>query len=74
MTKDMRRSTGSFELVVSPILLALIGFGIDRLLGTGAVFVTIFAVVGFAGASVSLYYGYKTEMDKHESEAPWKAR
>jgi F0F1-type ATP synthase assembly protein I len=73
-SRYMRRSTGSYELVLSPVLLALIGFGIDRLLGTGPVFVTIFAVVGFAGASVKLYFGYKTEMELHESEAPWKTR
>jgi len=73
-SKYMRRSTGSYELVLSPVLLALMGFGIDRLLGIGPVFVTIFAIVGLAGASIKIYYGYKSEMEMHESEAPWKTR
>lgn len=73
-SKYMRRGSGSYELVLSPMLLALVGWFIDRWLGTGPVFVTIFAVVGFAGACVKLYYGYKLEMELHEAGAPWKTR
>lgn len=74
LTQAMRRSTGSFELVASPLLLALIGLGLDRLFGTTPLLVIVFAVVGFAGASIKLFYGYKLEMQQHESEAPWAAR
>lgn len=73
-SKGLRRSSGSYELVFSSALLALIGFGLDRWLGTLPLFVTIFAVVGFSGACVKLYYGYKVEMDKHEQGAPWTTR
>ncbi|MCU0267377.1 MAG: AtpZ/AtpI family protein [Acidimicrobiales bacterium] len=71
LTKDFRRSSGSFELVMSPLLFALIGFGLDRWLGTVPVLTILFAVVGFAGAAVKLYYAYKFEMDRHEAEATW---
>lgn len=73
-SQAMRRSTGSFELVASPLLLALIGLGLDRLFGTTPWLVVIFAVAGFIGATIKLFYGYKLEMQQHESEAPWAAQ
>lgn len=72
--KYMRRSTGSYELVVSAVLLALLGFAIDRWLGTLPWFTVGLAVFGFTGASVRIYYGYKTEMEMHEAGAPWAKR
>jgi len=71
LTKDMRRSSGSFELVLSPLLFALVGFGLDRLLGTVPLFTTLFAVMGFGGACVRLYFGYQLEMDEQEKGKPW---
>lgn len=71
LTSQMRRSTGSFELVLSPLLFALVGFGVDSLLGTVPLFTTLFAVMGFGGACVRLYYGYQLEMDEHEKDKPW---
>jgi F0F1-type ATP synthase assembly protein I len=70
----MRRSSGAYELVVSPVLFALLGLALDRWLGTTPVFVVSFAVIGFVGAAVLLYYRYKFEMDVHEQGAPWKTR
>jgi F0F1-type ATP synthase assembly protein I len=67
----MHRTTGGFELVFSPLLLALVGYGLDRLLGTLPVFTIIFAVVGLAGAVVKLYFTYRYEMQQHESSGPW---
>ena len=67
----MHRTTGGFELVFSPLLLALVGDGLDRLLGTLPVFTIIFAVVGLAGAVVKLYFTYRYEMQQHESSGPW---
>jgi F0F1-type ATP synthase assembly protein I len=72
--KYLRRSTGSYELVVSSVLLALVGFGIDNLLGTLPWFTVAFAVFGFSGASVRIYYGYKTEREMHEAGAPWRTQ
>jgi F0F1-type ATP synthase assembly protein I len=68
----MHRSTGSFELVLGPLLMALIGFGLDRWLGTTPWLTVILGVVGLIGACVNLYYGYQREMDEHEANASWK--
>ena len=71
---QLQRSTGSYELVVSPVLLALIGYGLDRWLGTVPMLTVIFAVVGLAGAVTKLSLGYRDEMDEHEAGAPWAKR
>jgi F0F1-type ATP synthase assembly protein I len=70
----MHRTTGGFELVFSPLLLALIGYGLDRLLGTLPVLTIVFAVVGLAGAVAKLYFTYRLEMERHESNGPWAKR
>lgn len=72
--KYLRRSTGSYELVASAVLFALVGFGLDQWLGTLPWFTVAFAVFGFAGATARIYYGYKEEMAMHEAEAPWAKR
>lgn len=71
LTRSMHRSTGSFELVLSPVLLGLFGFLADRWLGTLPVLTVICVLVGFSGACVRLYYGYKHEMAQHEIGQPW---
>jgi F0F1-type ATP synthase assembly protein I len=67
----MNRSSGSFELVLSALLLGLIGFGVDRWLGTMPVFTVIAVVLGLGGAIARLYYGYTQEMAEHTAVAPW---
>jgi F0F1-type ATP synthase assembly protein I len=67
----MHKSTGSYELVFSPLLLALIGYGLDRWLGTLPLLTIVFAVLGLVGACIKIYYGYVAEMDEHEKDAPW---
>lgn len=74
LTKSMHRSSGSYELVLSPLILALIGFLFDRALGTTPVITVIAAVLGLSGACIKLYYGYKNDMADHEAEAPWAKR
>jgi F0F1-type ATP synthase assembly protein I len=71
LSEQMHRTTGGFELVFSPLLLALLGYGLDRLLGTLPVFTIIVAVVGVVGAVVKLYFTYRYEMQQHESSGPW---
>ena len=46
----------------SAMLLGLVGYGIDRWLGTTPVFVVTLSVLGFIGAAVSLYYRFRFEM------------
>ena len=74
LTQQMHQSTGSYELVLSPLILALIGFGLDHLFGTLPLLTIIFAVVGLIGACVKIYVKYMYEMDEHEKDAPWAKR
>jgi F0F1-type ATP synthase assembly protein I len=67
----MHKSTGSYELVLSPLILALVGLGLDHLFGTTPLLVVAFAVLGLVGACVKLYYRYNAEMAEHEKDAPW---
>ncbi|HEY6532153.1 MAG TPA: AtpZ/AtpI family protein [Acidimicrobiales bacterium] len=67
----MHRTTGGFELVFSPLILALLGYGLDRLFGTVPVFTVVFAVVGLAGAVAKLFFTYRFEMEQHEANGPW---
>lgn len=71
ITKQMHRTTGGYELVFSPLLLALIGYGLDRLLGTLPLLTIVFAVLGLAGAVTKLYFTYRSEMEQHEAAGPW---
>ena len=71
LSEQMHRTTGGFELVFSPLLLALVGYGLDRLLGTLPVLTILFAVVGLTGAVVKLYFTYRHEMEQHEASGPW---
>jgi F0F1-type ATP synthase assembly protein I len=72
LSNGMHRSTGSFELVLGPLLMGLIGLLLDRWLGTTPLFVVVLAVIGLAGAAVNLYYGYRNQMDEHEAAAAWR--
>ena len=70
----MGRSTGSYELVVSPLILALLGFLVDRWLGTVPIFTIAAGVLGLVGAVIKIYYGYQSEMHAHDIDAPWGRR
>jgi F0F1-type ATP synthase assembly protein I len=61
-------------LVFAPVLLALGGLWLDRIVGTTPLFVVIGAVFGFAGAAISTYYQYNHRMARHRAESPWQAR
>jgi F0F1-type ATP synthase assembly protein I len=71
LTQQMHNSTGSYELVLSPLLLALFGYCLDRWLGTFPVITIVFALLGLIGACIKIYFGYISEMDEHEKDAPW---
>ena len=71
LSEQMHRTTGGFELVFSPLLLALVGFGLDRWLGTLPWITIAFAVVGLAGAVTKIYFTYRAEMDQHQARGPW---
>lgn len=58
------RSHGSFELVLSPLLFALLGLWIDGRIGTTPLVCITFAVLGFAGVVAKLYYTYRAGMQQ----------
>lgn len=60
-------STGGFELVIGALAAAGLGFLIDRAVGTTPLITIIFAVVGFIGATISIYYRYRATMDSADA-------
>ncbi len=70
-TRQIGRSTGGYELAFSPMLLALLGYGIDRLFGTVPVFTISLGLLGFIGAVVKIYFTYRSDMEQHEASGPW---
>lgn len=74
VTQQVYKSSGGYELALSPVIFALLGLLIDRSAGTTPIVTVTFAVVALAGVCVKLYYGYKTEMEQHEASAPWARR
>ena len=71
LTQQMHKQSGGYELALSPALLALIGYGLDRWLGTVPMITIAFAVVGLIGAVSRLYFTYRAEMEEHEANGPW---
>jgi F0F1-type ATP synthase assembly protein I len=60
------RSSGSFELVLAPVLLGLLGFWLDRRLDMVPVFTIVFSVLGIVGAVITTYYSYREGMRSAE--------
>ncbi len=55
-----------------PLVFAGLGWLVDRLFGTGWVFVAAFAVLGLVGTFVKLYYRYSYQMLQLEESGPWR--
>lgn len=68
MTQQMQSSSGSFELVLSAVILGLVGLWIDRSVGTTPLFTVGLTILGFVGAGASLYYRYRYEISQLEAE------
>ena len=68
VAEQLSSSHGSFELVMSPLLLGLAGFWLDSKLGTTP-WITIGATLfGIVGAATKLYLHYKATMSVHADE------
>ena len=65
--------SNAFEIAMVPVVFAGLGWLLDRLLGTGWVLTSVFAVVGLAGTFVKLYYRYVHDMEQLESSGSWNA-
>ena len=57
------RSSGSFELVLAPLLFGLLGLWLDRMVGTTPLFTVLLAIAGLAGVVVKVYYGYRASIE-----------
>lgn len=64
--------TISFEIVFTPALFALAGFGLDRWLGTSPIFMVSLALITFPTVIAMTIWRYNQEMD--ESDARRRAR
>ena len=70
----MYRSTGSYELVLSPVILAVAAWFVDGWLGMRPILTIVAAVLGLTGAVVKLVYTYAADMDAHDAEGVWGPR
>jgi F0F1-type ATP synthase assembly protein I len=61
----------SAELVMTPLLFALGGYGLDRLFGTGPVLAFVLGFIGLFGAVAHVYYDYRARIAKEEEGKPW---
>ena len=73
VTHQLNRTHGSFELVLSPVILALLGWWLDGRFGTGPWLVIVFAVLGLLGAVTKIVTGYGADMAKANAERPGPA-
>jgi F0F1-type ATP synthase assembly protein I len=62
------------EMVVTPLLFALAGFGLDRLLGTGPVFALLLGLFGVVGEALHVFYTYRARIAREEEGKPWTRR
>ena len=74
------------EIVVTPLLFALLGWWLDSLLGTGpvlaiaewrrrqsqrVVLAIAFGLFGIVGQAIRIYYQYRARMEREEEGKPW---
>lgn len=62
VTQSLNQSHGSFELVVSPLVLGLLGWWIDGRAGTGPWLAIALATLGVVGAAIKVFYEYRERM------------
>lgn len=60
--------TRAIELVVTPLIFALIGFGLDQLFGTTPLLTIVLALFAVVGSATSAWYRYDASMKVHEEE------
>jgi F0F1-type ATP synthase assembly protein I len=59
-----------FELVATPAVFGLIGYVLDRIVGTTPVLTVVLVVFAIVGMAVRMYYGYEQAMKAHEAQLP----
>ncbi len=64
----------AFELAVTPVIVGLMGYGLDRWLGTTPILTVIFVLLAIVGLSARMWYGYDARMRVLEANGPWAKR
>lgn len=59
LTDAAHRSAGSFELVLGPVIMALLGLLLDGVFGTRPLLTVLFTIWGALGAGISIYFRYR---------------
>lgn len=60
----------ALELVITPLVFALAGYGLDRWFGTSPLFLVLLAGLAFVGLALKSYYTYRAAMEAHEARLP----
>ncbi|MEX0666576.1 MAG: AtpZ/AtpI family protein [Acidimicrobiia bacterium] len=61
-------------MVTAPVVFGLIGAFLDSRVGTGPIFLLLFAVFGVAASFASAYYRYEYRVTHDEAGKPWTRR
>jgi F0F1-type ATP synthase assembly protein I len=59
------------EMVGTPMIFGLLGWLLDRWIGTAPLFTLVLFLFGIVGMAVKAYYGYVEKMKKEEAGAVW---
>ena len=68
-----RRVAHGFNIGLTPVLFAGIGYGVDRALGTLPLFTVALALLSIVGVLVSGWYRYKASIEAEEAAARGRA-
>lgn len=60
----------AFELVVTPLVFAVLGWLLDRAFGTSPLLAVALGAFGFAGVCVRSYLQYTSAMAEHDAALP----
>ncbi|MGH9279614.1 MAG: AtpZ/AtpI family protein [Acidimicrobiales bacterium] len=64
----------AFELAVTPALFGLMGYGLDRWVGTLPLFTAVFSIVALVAMLLRTWFGYCYRMEALEAAGPWASR
>jgi F0F1-type ATP synthase assembly protein I len=59
------------EMVGTPMLFGLLGWLLDRWIGTAPLFTLVLFLFGVVGMSLKAYYAYVEKMKREEQNTPW---
>ncbi len=62
------------DLALTPVVFGLVGWGLDRWLGTWPIFTVVIATIGTAGTAVKIKLGYDKQMAAFDDTAATKRR